>query len=316
MVKRQWSYLVNPFFMAIFSYLMGVRASILHDAALFAGIADPEINTLYLAYHPTHMAYVGAYDNWFAHGGTQKSDTLSLTQLLKLSAGSKSKAWEAALTLIYAVGTTEHTAVLPNGRKPFRAKKQTAKIAAVSAFSIALADYPLLAAIKADVDAFLVQLNDANTKQKGSKTTTQSMSSAMEKAFNEMCEAQYGDLGILIGKFKKTPLLVKKYFDMPLLHQADQVLFHGHAPINKNYFIVKHTASIADKYKFTNLGVTELIFYVADSKTGVMGAIIIRLDVGANITVLASDMGLLTLPFLMVNNPDLINKGEYMVEFL
>ena len=315
-MKKQWSFLINPFLKALFSYLMGVRASILHDAALFSGIADPEINTLYLAYHPVHTAYVEAYDNWFAHGGTQKSDTLSLTQLLSLSKGAKSKAWEAAVTLIYAPGSVEYIAVLPKGRKPFRAGKQTAKIAAVAAFSIALADYPLLAAIKTDVDAFLVQLNDANTKQKGSKTTTKSMSSAMEKAFNDMCDAQYGDLGFLIWKFRKTPLLVKKYFDMPLLHQADQVLFHGHAPINKNYFIVKHTAGIADKYKFTNLGVTEVIFYVTDSKTGVMGHIFITVAVGANITVLASDLGLLTLPYLMVNNPDLINKGEYMVEFL
>jgi len=315
-MKKQWFFLVNPFLRAIFSYLLGVRVSQLHDAALNAASADPDIAALYQKYHPIHKAYVAAHDDWWAQGGTQKSETLNLKQLLKLCQGSKSKFWESSVSIVYAPGTVEYTAVLPNKRKPFRARKQSAQISAVEAFSIALAAYPLLAAVKTDVDAFITLINAANTTQKGSKTTTKSKSTAMETAFVNMCEAQYSNLGALIAKYYKTPLVIKQYFDMPVLHRADQVLFHGHAPINKNYFIVKHTLGAADQVKLTNLGNTDLKFYLSDKKTGAPGAIAVTVIKGTNITVTAADLGGTALTYLMVHNVDVLVKGEYMVEFL
>ncbi len=60
-----------------------------------------------------------------------------------------------------------------------------------------------------------------------------------------------------------------------------------------------------------------ILFYLSDRKTGTIGSVFIKLEAGEEKTISISELGdAAKMHFLMVSNPDLINKGEFIVEFL
>lgn len=316
-MKRSWSYLVNPFLVATDnSFRMAVRISTYHDSALNAASADPFIAGLYATFHPLHKDLANAYTAYQAQTGTQEGDSLNLRQLFRLEAYSKINAWEAAIQVVYAKDTPKFKSLLPNGHAPFQTGTQTQRISAVQSLSNAIGADPLLAAVKADVDAFYLLLDNANTTQKGSKSTTGTLSDEVENARYKMCIAQYANLGALIQQYADATSPIEQYFDEQAIRNAQQVLFEGNVKQNDVHTIVKHTFAAYDQLKLENPGVTGLKFYLAAVKGAHAGAVAVTLAAGTQQTVAASALGDVANPYLMASNADLINKGKFTVEML
>jgi hypothetical protein len=316
-MTRPWLFLYNVILNACEgSYRLAVRISTFHIAALLAASGDLFFLGLYNTYKPFHEALILQYNSWIAQGGTQSGQTLSLTTLFKQLRQSKIQAWMAAVAVVYPIDTLRYKAIFLHGKAPFSKKSQTTLIANVMALSTLIGTDILLASVQLSVTNFYTNLNAANISQKGSKTSTKTMSSGVLAAVTAMAIEQFGNLGSLIRHFAATPLDIAPFFDLIAIRYAKQILFTGLVKKLSPKTIAKRTFLPAQILKLENPGTTTLWFYMAAVKGAHAGATYIILLPGETIDVPVTALGPLTSLYLMVYNPDTTTKGQYLVEVL
>jgi len=317
-MKKIWHFLLNVFEIVTGgSFRLGLRISQYHLGALQAHISIALVLTLYNNYLLVHNDYNNAYSVWKTAFGKQLSKTQKVNKLLKKLSGTKIRKWDSAIQQVYEVDTVEYKALLPDGRKPFQQGTQTERKAAVKTLSDAIDGDFLLATVKTDVDAFYTELGDALTEQKNAISATETASNACEAQRVLMCAEQYGNLGALMQYYKNTPEEVEAYFDLRVLRNGLQVIFLGHVKKLGVHTIVQRTIEATDQILLENDGVTELRFYLSDTKNGAIGATFFSVAAGRHATVSASDLGdVTTQHFLIVYNPDTINRREFTVEMV
>ncbi len=317
-MKRIWIYLDNPINSSkMKSFRLALRVSAYHFNALTANAAtDPLAAAKLIIYTPINKALVDAYNAWFAQVGLQQGLTLALMNLINDLAADKVGFWDSSVQVVHADNTPRYKAIFPNGRKPFQTSSQTLRISAVKALSIAIGAEVALAAVKADVDAFYTNINDANTSQKASKNITIDLSDNTEAARLAMTIAQYSDLGAFIEKYAQDTTAIEKFFDLEALRKGQQVLFTGQVAFNTARTIVKRTFDATVQLKLENPGVTELKFYFAAAKRAMPGATFVTLAPGTQQTVLVTALGSLADHYLTVYNASPINKGNFVVEVM
>ncbi len=317
-MKTIWRYLMNVFEnVTSGSFRLASRISLFHLGALKSKISIALILGLYNDYLLVHDAYESAYNFWKVSLGKQQSRTLAVNKAIKKLSGTKARNWDNGIQQVYDVDSDKYKALLPNGRNPFQQGSQTDRKSAVKILSDAIGGDVALAAVKADVDAFYIDLDKAMIEQKAAISDTETASTACEKARKIMCIEQFGDLGALMQFYKATPVEVESFFDLKVLRNGLQVLFMGHVKKLGIHKIVERTILPTDQLMLENTGVTDLSFYLSATKDGAMGATFVTMAAGKTITVKAADLGdATTQHFLMVSNSDAVNSGEFTVEFV
>ena len=317
-MERVWIYLINPILTSSQgSNIIGIRVSNFHDGALFNGTADPFISDLYDNYHPIHQAYITANNTYKSKTGLQIGTTNAFTLLVDNLANVKINAWDASIQVVYPKGSSKYIALLPNGHSPFQTGTQLERIAAASALSLSIGTDLALAGVKKNIDNYVSDLTLSDTAQKGAFNAVDIASKALELARVAMAQAQFGDLGAMINQYQTDATQATAYFDLEAIRKGKQIYFVNSVKKTANKFIVERTVDAEAQMILTNTGVTVLRFYLSDKKTGAIGATFVELAPDTDKTVYVSDLGDITLlHFLMVYNPDTINKGEYTVEFL
>ena len=318
MSRRLWSFLINVFDIATAgSFRLGLRVSRIHFTALQANIANAAILLLFNAYKIVHLNYLAKYAALKTQVALQVTLTAALKTLFASLGNEKINAWDAAIAVVYAKGTDRYNTMFPRGHRPFQRGSQEDIISALTSLSLAIGADVALAAVKADVDAFLATISSALDVQKTSIETTKLKSGELEEARITMCNAQYADLGSLMALFVNNREFVGSFFDLLTIRNIRQMVFQGHVKKVEIRTIVQRTISATDQLIFENDGDTELRFYLSATKGGAIGATFITVAAHTETTVSASDLGDVTSQhFLMVFNPDTINKGEFTVEFL
>lgn len=316
-MTRPWIFLLNCILTACEgSYRLAVRISTFHIAALFAASGNLFFLGLYNSYKPFHDALILQYNSWVAQGGTQSGQTLTLAQLFLQLRQSKIQAWMAAVAVVYPIDSIRYKTIFAHGQATFRKGKQTVIISNVSALSTLIGTDILLATVQTSVTNFYTNLNNANLSQKGSKTTTKTMSEGVLSAVTAMAIEQFGNLGSLIRHFVATPLNIAPFFDLMAIRYAKQILFTGLVKKLSPKTIFKRTFLPLQKLKLENPGTTTLWFYLASTKGAHAGATYKILLPGENLTVFVTELGPLTSLYLMVYNTDTTTKGQYLVEVL
>jgi rRNA processing protein Gar1 len=314
-MKRTWIYLINPILTATEeNYVNAIRLSVFHLAALQANQSDPNVAAMLLAYLPLHNALIGAYNAWRLQGGSQISDTLALNTLYAQLSG-KIKTWDVYIQTKYPEGTKEYAKLLPHHRIPFQTGAQFSKLTALENLNELVNADATLVFIKPDVNALYAALNAAYSHQKTSKGTTTIDSAAIEIARVNMCVAQYANLGGLIQRHSARPEDVEKFFDLEHIRRNTQDVFTHIVDANTIYCIVKRTLKGDAVIEITNSGVVVLVFYLADSKKGDVGATFVSVPPEKTVTIVASQLGDVANPFVMVKNTDDISEGSFEMYF-
>jgi hypothetical protein len=317
-MEIEWSFCMNPILSATDgSNVLGKRINNWHDGALYANRTNPVILAMYNIYHPISFIYVNANADWKSKEGIQMAKTAIFTAAVTDTGSARINAWDAAIQMQRPKGSPGYLALLAHGHDPFQTGTQEEIKDAVLALSKAIGTDAALATLKGEIDAFYITLDDKDRDQKEAFTNLTDASTALEVARVEMCIAQYADLGTLMSYFARTPLSLKVYFDLKSIRNGRQTLFTG--KVKKNYFhkIVERTLLPDAPIMLTNNGATDLQFYISDKKNGTIGATFITITAGNSKEIVASDLGdVATLHFLIVFNPDMVNKGEFEVEFL
>lgn len=320
-MTRIWSILMNTFLIATEgSYKLAVRISTKHNAALFAAAAggDAFFVAMFASYNPIHLRLLNAYQVWLAQDGTQQSQTLTLNQLLRLLSGTKAEAWMVTVKGFYNNKTARFKEIFPHLKNVFQEGTQQARIDAVKALSIAIGADALLATLKTEVDTFYASMLLANTTQKGSKTTTGTMSDDIETARVASAVGQFADYGGLIQRYAVTPEVVGNYFDEAGIRKGNQVLFHHHVRQVHVYTLCKHTSVAVDEFLLENECPVELWFAFVLRKGDVPTTVYVKVPANSNKTVHASDLSddLLNNHYLVCYNPSTITEGLFTVEML
>ena len=226
---KVWQYAVNQFLNSTKkNYRKTLILSIAHDGYLRKKTtdfpADPDWATLYGRYHPLHVAYRLAYNNWVSSGGSLSGDTKSVADLLKLI-HLKLDQWIALIVPTYNKTTAQFKKLFPQGRTPFEKGGIDVRISAIETLSTSIGTDASLAPAKTLVDAAYAEIDTARTTQTGGKSTKKANSDALEAARVDVMTMQYGDMGFLINKYAATPNNIVPLFDLQTLRSNIQSLF-------------------------------------------------------------------------------------------
>jgi hypothetical protein len=200
--------------------------------------------------------------------GTQKAGTKSVDVLLKELSPAKINQWDLQISLVYAPGTSQYIALLPNGHAPFGTGKKDERIQAVKNLGQALTGIVPLAAVKTDVDNLYTALNNARIGQQGQISETKDDSGELTDAMMNCMVALYSLLGACIDKFAATPDDIKPIFDIPTIRDVAQKVFITTIPkgIGVTDFIAKRTLKPGAKIKITVLSTKDVEFAITDEK--------------------------------------------------
>ena len=226
---KQWQYVINQFLNSTKkSFRKALILSNAHDAYLLKKMTDtpgdPDWSYLYGRYHPIHIAYRLAYNNWVSSGGSLSGDTQSINDLLK-AIHVKLDQWIGLIIPVYAKASAQFKKLFPQGRKPFEHGKIDVKISAIETLSTSIGTDAALAPVKTLVDAAYAEIDTARTTQGGGKSAKKTNSGAVEAARVDAMNMQYADVGFLINKYYATPKNITPLFDLQTLRNNIQSLF-------------------------------------------------------------------------------------------
>ncbi|HEX3007100.1 MAG TPA: hypothetical protein VHO90_05735 [Bacteroidales bacterium] len=313
---KTWNPLINPFLNATRkNYLATLGISTYHDSALSAVKSDPFFSALYNYYHPIHMAFKAAYNDWVEQGGKQQSGTLTLRKLLRQLSNTKIKEWDVVIQSHYSLGTATYTRLLPGRRSPFQNGKYLERIQAVQVLNNAIGTDEALATVKLDVNTFNDLLQAALTAKNENKKTKKNDTAVVENARAAVCDAQWGDLGGMIQKYCSTPTMIEQYFDVVAIRRKQQTEFTGHVKAGSVYTILRHTFNSTDQLDLINPGTVPLKFYLTLWKDMQPGTKFVIVEQGIK-TILASELGDLEHTCLTVQNTNPSLDAEFKVKLV
>ena len=313
-----WSYIINTFLVATrSSFKLAVRIAKDHDAALFAGKSDAEINAMYLIFHPIYLQLLAAYEAWLAQGGTQEGETLSLQLLLKELSKNKIKNWDMSVQGVFDSSTVEYKKLFPNHRIPFQSGSQDDRIAAVGALSTNLIGIASLIPVATSVNSFMLLLKDARDVHQVSMKTTGNLSTDCENARVTMCKKMFGNYGRLIGINEEDPTLVVDFFPIKYIRSNNQVFFTHSIKEGGKHVVVKHKFKASDRIVITTNTTAGIKIFLGLTKDDTGALVFVTLEGNSSITITASQLGAVdTHSFLIVINMDPAVVADYDIEFL
>jgi len=216
-----WHYLENQFDNATAESYK--RANILgedHLAKLAAEQADPDIAFLFERFQPVQILFVERYTGWLKAKGVYKGWTQRMEEKQDELSSDKIAEWDNKIKAEVTEDSADHTTLLPNGREPFQTGGRDARILEVKGLSKRLEDFPALAAVKADVDAFAAQMDTTRDTQQQQEDLVEKASDALEQQRVAMTAMMYGNLGRLMDKFMDGPLVIDRFFELQLIRQT------------------------------------------------------------------------------------------------
>jgi hypothetical protein len=261
----EWNILQNQFNNSTKeSFVLMLNLSNDHIAKLEAQQADADIAALLARTQPLHVDYSKAYTIWKSATAFRKGATLKVDQLLAELSSLKIKQWDVQIQVQYLDGTPEYMTLLPEKRAPFQTGGKDQRINAVEALGLRLANYPALAATQADVDAFRAQLVDARDTQQQKEQLIEQGSDDLEAARIELATMMYGNLGILMDKYRNTPDYINNFWEVSLMQNTPPPTreFSGSVAADTTANITEKVGPNA-KVVLTNPGSTTLTFCMA-----------------------------------------------------
>ncbi len=284
-----------------------------HTAKLQAQQADPVIAALLARTAPLGADFNSGYSAWKSAVGTRKGGTLLVDQMLAELSGTRIKQWDIQIQAVHIEGTPDYTVLLPERRGPFQTGGIDERIAAVQGLGERLADYPALSATKTNVDAFYGLIKAARDTQQQREQLIAQRSSELELTRKAVARIMYGNVGVLMDKYRDTPDFIENFWEVSLMQSGSASRsFSGTVEPTKT---VNITATVGPKAKvvITNTGLTELLFCLATAAPDTCHAGVKVLP-GQTTEVDRAELGDAANAYLNCTNPSAADTGSYEVE--
>ena len=239
-----------------------------YNVFLAVPAGDASLNALKTYYLPRYEDYKAKYDAWKAAGAQNQGATMTVYQVETLINNDVND-WQYTILGTYKKETPGYIALFPEGITTFKTGNREQRITRLTVLSTNLALTPSLAAVKALVDARIIDLQNATSDKSSLKNEVALDSQSVEASRLALCTALYYVLGGLMQVYADAPLSIEAYFDLEELRQVPQHTYSGavHAG-NEPTFIVRRTMKDTDEIQLFNNGMTNLSFYWSQLKIG------------------------------------------------
>lgn len=290
-----------------------------HDAKLSEESSDAEIMELYTRFHPLRDLFSAAYTKSITAHAIYKSKTAHFDNLKLELSGKYIEDWDIQIQVQYRKGTPEYIELLPRGREPFQKGTNDQRIEEVIAFGKRLAAYPTLSAVKTAVDDFSADFSAARTTQQAKEEAISSSSNDLETNRINVAEMMYGNLGVLMDKFRNNPVKIEQFFDLETIRQTGAETneeYEGTIAGGDSLNIISGGFGEATEFLLTNPGIAKLAYFTAQTADEIFSGTGIILEPGVSMTKSATELGNAGNQFLNVTNLDADNQGNYSVVIL
>jgi hypothetical protein len=266
-MKHIWRITINQFLVATRdNYKKANKLSGEHNNRLKSAMdnhpGDPDYAIVYNRYHPLHVELSSAYLQWKSQAGTQKGDTLSVKQLIKLLPARINK-FDLKIQEFHEKGSPRYMQLFPSYHKPFYRGSKDSRIVALGILSGAIGDEADLAPVKLLVDSTHNELLLAKAQQTGSKMVKSTDSSRVEQARIAAMIGQYQNMGFFINKFPTEPQRMEALFDVVTLTTPEQMIWKGQLKPKEIRHLLVRTLEIVDIIRVKSIGNGDLSVYLA-----------------------------------------------------
>lgn len=295
------------------------RISADHEAKLLAGNEDPVIAELAGRFSPVRTAFSNAYVAAISANAVYKGKTLYFENMKKELSGTKIEDWDIRIQVVYKQGTPTYIELLPNGRHPFQTGTNDQRVEEVTALGLRLTSYLPLAALQGEVELFGEQMKDARNLQQQKEELVAQASDDLEAQRIATAEMMYGDLGVLMDKFRSNPTEIERYFDLEAIRNTGpekNEVFEGTVAGGDSLNIISGGFDSETEFLFANPGITTLAYFTSPTADGVYSGMGVQLAPGESINKTAGEIGNPEYTFLNVTNIDEDNQGSYSVTVL
>lgn len=178
-----WQYLQNQFANALInSYRRTNLFGKDHVSKLANVLTDADIALLHQRTHPIYESYQQHYTTWQKAVSFYKGETARMTELLNVLRSQKAAQWDIKIQIVYMAGTPEYMTLLPNGRTGIYDGGRDLQMQNLRTLAEALAEYPDLAALKAEVANFVLIIDEARHRQQKREQAVQNHATELRKA--------------------------------------------------------------------------------------------------------------------------------------
>lgn len=313
----EWSYLQNQFDNSTQgSFALMLELGNDHIAKLEAQQVDPDIAALLARTQPLQVDYGKVYTTWKSATAVRKGATLKIDLLLAELSSLKIKQWDIQIQGQYLDGTPEYMTLLPEKRGPFQKGSKDERINAVEALHLRLGNYSTLATTQADVNSFMTDLVDARDMQQQKEQLIAHGSDDLEKARVELATMMYGNLGVLMDKYRNTPDYINNFWEVSLMQNTPPPTreFGGTVAADTTVNLTQTVGPNA-KVVLTNAGYTVLTFCLAATNADAC-ATGVKVQPGDTLQVERASLGEDADANLNVTNMSPDAEGAYSVEVI
>jgi hypothetical protein len=187
-----------------------------HYTALHGQNSDAYVANVFNGFVTPYDNFHQAYARWNSHTALLGGAVQDLNETL-LTINPKLKEWEGKIFSNYPEGSEEATSLFPRKRTPFYKGNYTVRTQAVMVLAKSLEQYPLLATVKTDVDAFHTLLYGKLQHKIGLDGLVGKFSKELEQQRKAITTAMYGNLGLLMFHYRDRAQMLKVFFDMGVL---------------------------------------------------------------------------------------------------
>ncbi len=252
-----------------------------------------------------------------------KSLALSATEkenLIEDGLPSVIKKLEYAVAYVYDENTEEYKTTFSKPRSYLYAgETQQQKLVNLSAESIILGGFPLLATAKTDFDASVKDYSDAIKGSSGAQTALTKASHNMEKARVNWCVQALGITGLLMNNFKETPEVIDTIFKLGIFDARQS---HIDPDKDADVFGIPVSSTISANmifdsskwYQLHNSGVVVLQVGSALTPGEQLLPNALTFQIDETKIVNGSELGDLANRYLLIINNDLTLPGEMKIK--
>ena len=215
------------------------------NSKLHAGIADPEVNALYVYNNPFFLDYEEAFLGWDGLKTSNPGITLGVVEYVDELASFKIQAWDTAIQQFYIQSSAHYKTLLPKRRKSFQTGSVTERVNAINSLITAIGSDPSLASVKTSVVTFLGLLNAARTKQTGQSNAIDAALLALETARIDQGSAMLYVYASLLKIHYKNPIEIDIFFPIDLMLKKTQITFARKLTTTLVKYIFKRKLDIA-----------------------------------------------------------------------
>ena len=224
MATRAWQYLINTFLVnTVRNFKKTLSLITDHLAKLESQSSDADILEMYNTFLPLQESFENLYSQWQLTTGTYEGKTQSFEERIKHFSIVQINVWRGKVFNIFPEHSPTAKEIFPNDRMPFQHGTYEQRVIAFKTLGDKLAEYttqPTLVTLSIEVLSAHNELKSLRDAQQNKEGASAIFSSALETARLIVCQGMYSNLGLLMSKYKLTPLTVANYFDLSLLRKT------------------------------------------------------------------------------------------------